>query len=234
MSHPMKRIAPYLFSAAGLLALFVLIPRFNAAQPRGASITRAEASHIADGEAKRLGIPVQRAWSNLTWAGSSLLEKELDNDPDRRRRAAGDPVVGPRLGGYHASYYRRGQEKNPSYGFVYISGSGEILAAHIYQRPEERGANATELQLRPRADAFVHSRAFPGAPSPQFESARPTVSRSRTDWIFRYRVANTFPVGNVVPYLMVYFNGDRFAGWALIEEYADGTPFRGDSGSELA
>jgi hypothetical protein len=234
MGSSMKRIAPYLFSAAGLLALFGLIPRFNAAQPRGASITRAEASHIADVEAKRLGIPVQRAWSNLTWVGSSLLEKELDNDPDRRRRAAGDPVVGPRLGGYHASYYRRGQEKTPAYGFVYISGSGEILAAHIYQRPEERGANATEVQLRPRADAFVHSRAFPGAPSPQFESARPTVSRSRTDWIFRYRVANTFPIGNVVPYLMVYFNGDHFAGWALIEEYADGTPFRGDSGSELA
>src|SRR5437764_15046252 len=104
MRRPMKRIAPYLVSAAGLLALFVLIPRFNAAQPRGASITRAEASHIADREAKRLGIPVQRAWSNLTWAGSSLLDKELDNDPDRRRRDARDAVTGPRVSGYHASY----------------------------------------------------------------------------------------------------------------------------------
>jgi hypothetical protein len=230
----MKRYAPYLFSAAGLLALFVLIPHFNAAQPRGVSITRAEASRIADAEAKRLGIPVAKAWSNLTWAGAPLLEKELDKDPDRRRRAADDPTIGPRLGGYHASYCRRGQEKNPAYGYVYVAGNGDILAGRRYERVEKPGAKASEAQLRPQADAFVHSRVFPGAPSPQFESARPNVMRSRTDWIFRYRVANTFPIGNVVPYLMVYFNGDHFAGWALIEEYADGTPFRGDSGSELA
>ena len=88
MRPSMKRYAPYLFSAAGLLALFVLIPHFNAAQPRGVSITRAEASRIADAEAKRLGIPVAKAWSNLTWAGAPLLEKELDKDPDRRRRLA--------------------------------------------------------------------------------------------------------------------------------------------------
>ena len=68
--------------------------------------------------------------------------------------------------------------------------------------------------------------AFPGAPSPTFESARPTEYRSRTDWAFRYRVRSTFPTGNVVPYLYVYFAGDRFAGWELIEEYADGSAFR--------
>ncbi|HEY2322400.1 MAG TPA: SpoIIE family protein phosphatase [Thermoanaerobaculia bacterium] len=230
----MKRYAPYLFCAAGLLALFVLMPYFNAAQPHGVRITRAEALHIADAEAKRLGIPVEKAWSNLTWAGSPLLEKELDKDPEKRRLAGDDPAIGPRLGGYHASYYRRGQEKFTPYGYVYVSGSGELLAARKYVRPEKPGANATEAQLRPRAEAFVHSRPFPGAPSPQFESARPTVGRSRTDWIFRYRVASKFPIGNVVPYLMVYFNGDEFAGWALIEEYADGMPYRGDSGSELA
>jgi stage II sporulation SpoE-like protein len=234
MKRSMKRYAPYLFCAAGLLALIVLMPHFNAAQPRGVRITRAEASRIADAEAKRLGIPVEKAWSNLTWVGAPLLENELDKDPDRRRRADDDPTIGPRLGGYHASYYRRGQEKNPPYGYVYITGNGEILAARRYERVEKPGAKATEGQLRPVADTFVHSRIFPGAPSPQFESARPNVMRSRTDWTFRYRVANTFPVGNVVPYLMVFFNGDHFSGWALIEEYADGTPYRGDSGSELA
>jgi hypothetical protein len=54
----------------------------------------------------------------------------------------------------------------------------------------------------------------------------PTVSRSRTDWVFRYRVPSKFPIGNVVMYVWVFFNGDRFAGWDLIEEYADGAPFR--------
>src|SRR5438046_2017642 len=154
----MKRYSPYLFCAAGLLALLVLIPRFNAAQPRGVSITRAQASRIAGTEAKRLGIPVEKAWSNLTWVGSPLLEKELGKNPDLRRRANDDPTIGPRLGGYHASYYRRGQEKNPAYGYVYVAGNGGILAARRYLRPEKAGAKATEAQLRPQADAFVHSR----------------------------------------------------------------------------
>src|SRR5688572_19785815 len=35
-------------------------------------------------------------------------------------------------------------------------------------------------------------------------------------------------IGNVVTYVWVYFNGNHFAGWDLIEEYADGTPFRND------
>ena len=129
MKRSMKRYAPYLFCAAGLLALIALMPQFNAAQPRGVRITRADASRIADAEAKRLGVPVEKAWSNLTWVGSPLLEKELDKDPVRRRRAADDPTIGPRLGGYHASYYRRGQEKNPAYGYVYVAGNGDILAA---------------------------------------------------------------------------------------------------------
>jgi hypothetical protein len=30
-------------------------------------------------------------------------------------------------------------------------------------------------------------------------------------------------------YLWIYYNGDRLAGWDLIEEYADGTPFRFDN-----
>ena len=47
-----------------------------------------------------------------------------------------------------------------------------------------------------------------------------TVLRSRTDWVVRYRVPTKFPIGNVVPYLQVYFNGDTLAGWALIEVHS--------------
>jgi hypothetical protein len=223
----MRRLTPILALAVGIVALVLLIPRFNAVQPR-VEITRGEARRIGDEEARKLGIPVEKAWTNITWVGSPHIDRELENDPERYRRAADDPVIGPRLGGYRVNYYRRGLEKNIAYGFIYISGEGEILAARLTERMETRGAHLTEAQLRPRADAFLRSRVLPGAPSPVFESARPNVLRARTDWTFRYRVPSKFPTGNVVMYVWVYYNGDRFAGWDLIEEYADGTPFRGD------
>jgi len=223
----MKRLTPILALAAGIAVLAMVIPRYNAVQPR-VEITRGEAKRIADEEARKLGIPVDRAWDNTTWVNAPHLDREMENDPERYRRAADDPAVGPRLGGYRISYYRRGLEKDVPYGLVDVSGEGEVLAAHLRQRMETPGAHRTEAQLRPLADAFIHSRVLPGAPSPVFESARPNVLRARTDWTFRYRVPSKFPTGNVVMYLWVYYNGDRFAGWSLIEEYADGTPFRSE------
>lgn len=225
----MKRLALLLAFAGGILALVLLLPKYNGVQPR-VQITRGEAQRIGDEEARRIGIPVDRAWSNLTWEGSPLLDKELEHDPERYRRAQDDPVLGPRLGGYKVTYYRRGLEKFPPYGHIYISGDGEIVSARRRMRVETRGANLTEAQLRPVVDAFVKSRVIPGAPNPVFESARPTVSRSRTDWTFRYKVTPKEPAGNVVTYLWVYYNGDQFGGWDLIEEYADGTPFRFEVG----
>jgi hypothetical protein len=223
----MKRLTPILALAVGIVALVLLIPRFNAVQPR-VEITRSEAKRIANEEARKLGIPIEKAWNNTTWVGSPHLDRELEKDPERYRRAADDPAVGPRLGGYRVTYYRRGLEKFIPYGFVYVSGEGEILAARLRERPETAGVHATESQLRPLADAFLRSRVLPGAPSPVFQQARPNVQRTRTDWTFRYSIPSKFPTGNVVMYLWVYYNGDRFAGWDLIEEYADGTPFRGE------
>src|SRR5581483_9166767 len=161
---------------------------------------------------------------------SSRLRKQLEPDRELRRRAADDPVVGPRLGYYHAIYYRRGLEKYPEYGYVEVDPkTGDILSARRRLRNETAGAKPTWQQLKPSADAFVRSRTFRGAPNPVFESARPTEYLSRTDWSFRYRVTTKFPIGNVVPYLYVYFAGDQFAGWELIEEYADGSAYRYES-----
>jgi hypothetical protein len=232
----MKKVLPYLACAAGIVVLVVLMPRFNAAQPQGIRLTRSDAVPIADAAARQLGIPVDRAWTVLAWTNSTLLDKELDPKPDLRRRAADDPVIGPRLGGYRRVYYRRGLEKSTPYGYVVVDQrTGAVLMARRVARSEETGARATEAQLRPKAEAFVHSRVFPGAPSPQFEDARPNVLRSRTDWIFRYRVKTNFAIGNVVPYLYVFFVGDRISGWGLYEEYADGSVFRGDdAGSGVA
>ena len=225
----MKKVLPFLACVAGIVILIVLMPRFNAAQPQGIRLTRSDAVPIADAAARQLGIPVGRSWSVLSWTNSTLLDKELEPKPELRRRAADDPVIGPRLGGYRRNYYRRGLEKTVPYGYVIVDQrTGAVLMARRMARAEESGARLTEAQVRPKADAFVHSREFPGAPSPQFEDARPNVMRSRTDWTIRYRIKTNFPIGNVVPYLHVYFAGDRFAGWALIEEYADGSVLRGD------
>ncbi|HEV7573877.1 MAG TPA: PP2C family protein-serine/threonine phosphatase [Thermoanaerobaculia bacterium] len=232
----MKKVLPYLACVVGIVVLVVLMPRFNAAQPQGIRLTRSDAVPIADAAARQLGIPVDRSWTVLSWANSTLLDKELEPKPELRRRAADDPVIGPRLGGYKRVYYRRGLEKSVPYGYVVVDQrSGAVIMARRMSRAEETGARLTEAQLRVKADAFVHSREFPGAPSPQFEDTRPSVMRSRTDWIFRYRVKTNFAIGNVVPYLYVYYVGDRFSGWALIEEYADGSQFRGDdTGSGVA
>ncbi|MEA2165656.1 MAG: phosphoserine phosphatase RsbU/P [Thermoanaerobaculia bacterium] len=232
----MKRALPYLACVAGIVALALLIPRFNDAQPLGIRLTRSDAVPIADATARTLGIPVDQSWTVLSWASSTLLDKELEPHPELRFRANADPVVGPRLGGYKRVYYRRGLEKSTPYGYVVVDQkSGAVLMARRQARAEEAGAHLTEAQLRPKADAFVHSRAFPGAPSPTFDDARPSVMRGRTDWIFRYKVKTTFPIGNVVPYLYVFYTGDRFAGWALMEEYADGSQFRSDdTGSGVA
>ena len=232
----MKKAIPYLACLAGIVVLVLLAGRFNDAQPRGIRLTRSDAVPIADSEARRLGIPVDQAWSVLSWEYSPLLDKELEPHPELRRRAEEDPVLGPRMGGYKRVYYRRGLEKYIPYGSVVVDQrTGDVLMAHVFHRAEETGAHLTEGQIRPLADAFVHSRLLRGAPSPQFEDARPSVLRGRTDWTFRYRIKSSFPVGNVVPYLHVYFSGDKFAGWGLIEEYADGSLFRGDdAGSGIA
>ena len=235
MGFSMKRLAPWLLFAAGIAALWALIPRFNTSQPQRIRLTRAQASEIADREARRMGIPVEDSFATLTWAGSQILDKELDTKPELRERAAEDAVIGPRLGGYRKVYYRNGLEKFPPYGHVVISDrTGEVLMERRRYRNEEVGARLTEAQLRPVADAFVRSRKIPGAASVVFEDARPTMQRNRTDWTFRYRVPSDFPTGAVVPYLWVYIAGDKPVGWDLIEEYADGRQFRRDDAGEVA
>lgn len=232
----MKRTVPVVACLAGIAALVVLVSRFNTSQPIGIRLTRGEARVIADREARRLGIPVDKAWSIMVWANSTPLDEELDRHPERRRAANDDPVIGPRLGGFQAEYFRRGLEKNPFYGDVVVSArTGEITMARLRMRNEEPGGRLPEAEVRRRAGAFVASRKIPGAPNPKFEDARPTVLRLRTDWLVRYRIPSTFPTGKVVPYLWVYFTGEKFAGWTLTEEMADGSNFRSEhTGSGIA
>ncbi len=226
----MKRYAPFIACAAGIILLWILVPRFNSSQPRGIRLTRAEAKAIADREARRAGIPVDQSWSILTWDGSALLDKELDADPSRRRLAASDPVIGPRLGAYKATYFRRRLDKFQSFGEIEISAvTGDVLMRRVRLLTEEPGARLEEASIRARADAFVRSRELPGAPNPEFEDARPNRLRNRTDWTVRYRIPSKFNTGTVVPYLYVVFIGDKLGGWALIEEYADGRNFRGEN-----
>ncbi|HYO79044.1 MAG TPA: hypothetical protein VE010_21450, partial [Thermoanaerobaculia bacterium] len=130
----MKRILPILAFVGGIIVLTLLVPRYNAVQPR-VDITRGEAARIADEEARKLGIPVEKAFPVMTWEGSPLLDRALENDPERYRRLQDDPVIGPRLGGYKVTYYRRGFEKFAPFGHIYVTGQGEIIAARLRQRP---------------------------------------------------------------------------------------------------
>jgi hypothetical protein len=234
MSRSMKRLFPWLIAVAGVVVLLLVLPLYQPAQPRGIAVTRRNARTIANRAARQFGIISERSWATLVWYPPGILQKELRHHP-RRAEAWNDPVLGPRLDAYRVTYYDRVRAKFPAIGVVHVGAQrGEVTAVLLQLRAEDVGANATEAQLRPRADAFVHSREFRGAPSPQFESARPTVQRARTDWVFRYRVPMQFPLKNIVPYLYVFFAGDRLVGWQLAEEYADGHQYTGDSGGELA
>jgi hypothetical protein len=230
----MRRKDAVLAGALGLAAFLLLLPRFDAPLPRGLRVTRSEAKRIADAEARRLGIDVDAAWPTIVWETSPLVEKEVQQDPALRRRLDADLVVGPRLAGYRVVYYRKGLEKDPEYGSVVVGRDGAVLEVRRRARAEEPGAKPSPEALRPEADRFVASRAFPGAPGPLFESARPTQRSARTDTLFRYRVPHEGAPENVTFLLGVHFIGDRLAGWELIEEYRDGRAFRYESGGNLA
>lgn len=225
----MKRAAPFAACIAGIIAIAALLPRFNAAQPQGIALTRGDAQAIAEKAAPEVSIPVGKSWMATTFRSDPVVAKELRGHPERRAAANADPVIGPRLGYYYVNFYRSDKEKDPPYGSISVSGrTGEVISARRFFRGEDNGPHLTEAQLRARADAFVHSRSFPGAPSPQFESARSTVLRNRTDWVFRYRVPSTFFGDRLVLYLNVYFAGDRFAGWQPAAEYPDGRTYEGE------
>jgi Stage II sporulation protein E (SpoIIE) len=229
----MKRILPWVLAAIGTAVVLLVLPIYRPGQPRGISMTRGEVQKIADKAARGIGIAVDRSWSTTTWSPSPFLTKELRTHP-RRDAAWEDPVVGPRMRTYRVTYYSDSEVKYPALGYVWIGGErGSVVSARRIMRPEAKGKTMTEAQLRPIADAFVKSRPFRAAPNPVFESARPTVQRSRTDWVFRYRVSMQFPLKNVVPYLNVYFAGDQLTGWMVTEEYADGRLFTGDDQGEV-
>src|SRR6185295_18203094 len=101
----MKRFLPWAAFVAGLALISVLMPRFNAAQPIGIRLTRGDAARIADAEARRMGIPVDDAWTSLSWMDSARIRKELEGNAELLRRASADPVLGPRLGAYVQTYY---------------------------------------------------------------------------------------------------------------------------------
>ncbi len=229
----MKKFVPWLLAIAGAAVILAVLPLYQAGQPRGISVTRPVARTIADKAARDVGIPVDESWSTIIWAPSPFLNKELRNHP-RRDAAWEDPIIGPRMRTYRITYYPKGDVKYPQLGYVWIGGErGSIVSARRLLRPEDVGKTMTEAQLRPKADAFINSRPFRAAPSPVFESARPTVQRNRTDWVFRYRVAMSFPLKNVVAYINVYFAGDQLTGWMLAEEYADGSQFKDDNSGFL-
>ena len=229
-----SRYVPWAAAIVGSILLSVLVPGFRSGQPVGLSITRQQARKIADGEASKIGIDVSRSWVTVSWDQSEHLEKELAPDPRRHLAAARDPIVGPRLHFFSVEYWRRGVEKRPEYGYVAVGIHGEVLAVRALNRGEDAVPSPPADTLRPLADAFVRQHDLPGAAHAVFESVRPTQLKQRTDYTFRYRVPSSFPLGNVVLYESVFFNGNRFAGFEPLEEYSNGSAFAYDSDSGIA
>lgn len=229
----MKRYAPLIACLAGLVALALLLPLFDAPQPRGVRITRDEARAIADRQIEKLGVKVSDLWGVVTWENHILLEEEF-KEPERRRRAGLDPIVGPRMVAYQVSYFYRGLPKFPQGADVFVDPrTGEVIGARRRVPNEMAAQPMTDAQARAVADRFLASRKLPGVANPQFEDIRPTVFRGRVDRLVRYRVPSDFPTGRVAMFVGVYFVGDQFAGWMPLEEYVDGSQFRG-GGFEIA
>jgi hypothetical protein len=230
----MKRILPIAICVASLVALLLVLRVFEPYQPHNVRVTREQALAISDRAAGSVGIDVSKSWRTVTWETADILDREYENDPGLRERANRDPIVGARLGTYRVVYFHKGLEKSPNYGDVLVSGStGEVLGARRRARNETLGATATEAQVRERADKILATTKFPGIANTEFDSARPTVQRGRTDWLVRYRVPSTTPTGRVNLFVGLYFIGDQYAGFLPLEEYRDGSGFRGE-GSEIA
>jgi hypothetical protein len=226
-----RALALGLLGAAGL---GLMLPRFETAQPRGLAVTRPMAVAVADAEARRLGIPLEKSFRVETWEQSLLVEQETAGDAATRLALERDPVVGPRLGSYRVTYFRKGLEKFPEFGYVLVGKDGAVLGARFRARSEEAGGQPGEEEVRAAADRFVASRAFPGAPSLEYDGARPNVLRDRVDHVLRYRVPYAGPPETVSFFLNVYFVGDRLSGWELHEEYRDGRAFRFELGGSVA
>ena len=217
----------------GAAVLAALLPRFETAQPRGLALTRPMAVAVADAEATRLGIPVGESFRVETWEQSLLVEQEVAGDTAARLALERDPVVGPRLGAYRVTYFRKGLEKYPEFGYVLVGKDGTVLGARARARSEEAGGRPAEDEVRAAADRFVASRSFPGAPALEYDGARPNVLKDRVDHVLRYRVPHAGPPDTVSFFLNVYFVGDRLSGWELDEEYRDGRAFRYELGGSI-
>ncbi len=218
-------------SVPGLWALFGI---FGAGQPGPILLTRAQARAIANREARLLGIDVDAAWVVVTLRDNTALRQELPAGPGAIRQALQDPVLAPRLYGYRITYFRKGLEKWPEFGYVNVALTGEVTGARRKARAEEAGGKPEVDALRPVADGIAASRSFTGAPGPVFHSVRPTVFSARNEHVFRYRVEVPSGPRTLDYFVSLFFIGDTFAGWDLIEEYRDGRNFRYRFGSQLA
>jgi hypothetical protein len=135
---------------------------------------------------------------------------------------------------YQIVYFYNGKPKFPTAADVFVDPrTGAAIGARRRVSNEDPAPAMTDADARRIADRFLATHTLPGVARPQFEDIRPTVFRNRVDRLVRYRVPSDFPTGKVAMFVGVYFIGNQFAGWMPIEEYADGSQFRG-GGFEIA
>lgn len=230
----LRQFLPFLLLAlVGSIVFALLLPQFRVPLPERATITREQALEIANRAAREYSIPVDEAWPIVTWEQHPMLEKLFEEDPELRRRAASDPVIGPRISSWRVTYFRKGQEKYPAWGFALVTPTGEITGVRRTLRSEERRPEGDPAALRRQTDAFVAANRFAGAPSTEFQSMRESsLAGGRVDRIFRYEAPSEIDTKGISTLLAVFYSGAERTGWMLLEEYADGSQFRGDATSE--
>ncbi|MBL8114383.1 MAG: PP2C family protein-serine/threonine phosphatase [Acidobacteria bacterium] len=226
----MRRAAPYLTFLFGGALLALLLPPFLGAQPKGLSVTRTQVRALADAAARKTGIEVDGAFAVIHWDPGDPLREALSKDPKLLEEAERDPALAPRLGCYEVKYFRKGVEKWNEFGIVWVGLDGAIVGARRRERPDFVAPKAEEAELRRRADAFLASGTLPGVPAYEFDAARPTVLKGRTDVQFRYKVPSRVVVPGVSSYVGVYFIGPELAGWLPYDERDDGRPDNLNSG----
>jgi hypothetical protein len=229
----MKRLSPWLAFAGGIIVLALAASPLQRRRSRGrARDARRGAAHRGRAAAQ-LGSRRTRSWSDV-WRTSPLLDEASSRNSRSAAAAAEDPVLGPRLGGVSHRVLPEERQQVPAVRLRDRErADGRGVASRCGFRPEETGAHPTERSCA-RAPTPSCTRARSRrAESPQFESARPNVLRTRTDWVFRYRVPSTSSAGKVVP-CSTSTSRRPLRRLGLSEEYADGRTSEGDNGGGIA
>ena len=174
-------------------------------------MTRGRVREVADAEARKWGIEVDKAFVVTTL-------DELLAPRQGAPRQAGPQAQGRRRPGRSARGSSGSGSRTGATASTSTRRTGDVVGLADGRGPRRAAAGAdggargvAEGRRPPRRGP---TRSSPRAPSrarrtPSSRTCGRTSCRTRTDHSFRYRVPSSFPTGDVVCYLDVHFVGDK-------------------------